>query len=67
MNMETGGFGGDNRRKYLVPALIVAAALVVLLLILGIGALLRSRNNASAPTATVSRTATARGPIVACG
>lgn len=57
MNMETGGFGGDDRRKYIVPALIVAAALVVLLLILGIGAILRSRGSGTA-TATVTRTAT---------
>lgn len=66
MNMETGGFGGDNRRKYLIPALIVAAALVVLLLILGISAIIRSRNAASAPTVTATRTTT-RGPIVAGG
>lgn len=57
MNMDTGGFGGDDRRKYIVPALIVAAALVVLLLILGIGAILRSRGSGTA-TATVARTAT---------
>ncbi len=58
MNMETGGFGGDERRKYIVPALIVAAALVVLLLILGIGAILRSRGSGAAATATVVRTPT---------
>ena len=58
MNMETGGFGGDDRRKYIVPALIVAAALVVLLLILGIGAILRNRGSGAAATATVTRTAT---------
>jgi len=58
MNMESGGFGGDDRRKYIVPALIVAAALVVLLLILGIGAIIRSRGNVAAATATVTRTAT---------
>lgn len=62
--MESGGFGGDDRRKLLIPALIVAAALVVLLLILGIVALIRSRNNAVTPTATVTSTAT-RGPIIA--
>ncbi len=58
MNMETGGFGGDERRKYIVPALIVAAALVVLLLILGIGAILRSRGSGAVATATVVRTPT---------
>jgi uncharacterized protein YgiM (DUF1202 family) len=63
MNMETGGFGGDDRRKYIVPALIVAAALVVLLLILGIGAIIRSRGTGANATATVTRTAT-RGVII---
>lgn len=63
MNMETGGFGGDDRRKYIVPALIVAAALIVLLLILGITAIIRSRNNAIAPT--VAATSTRSVPIVA--
>jgi len=63
MNMETGGFGGDDRRKYIVPALIVAAALVVLLLILGIGALIRSRGGGGTATATVTRTV-ARPPII---
>lgn len=63
MNMETGGFDGDDRRKYIVPALIVAAALIVLLLILGITAIIRSRNSATSPTAVTSPTA--RGPIVA--
>ena len=63
MNMETGGFGGDDRRRWLIPALIVAAVAVVLILILLIGRLIGSRGS-STPTATPARTPT-RAAIIA--
>jgi hypothetical protein len=57
MNMDTGGFGGDDRQRYLIPAAIGGAALLLVLLLVGIGAFIRGRTGGSA-TATPTHTAT---------
>ncbi|MGN6563258.1 MAG: hypothetical protein ACTHMA_02420 [Thermomicrobiales bacterium] len=59
MNMDTGGFGGDDRQRYLIPAAIGGAALLLVLLLVGIGAFIRGRSGGSA-TATPTHTAATR-------